>query len=528
MGLLDRVMGLDARTADDDGLFANPGVGSDFYFEDVGSIALSGEKITPEAAKSISAVFGCVRVLATHAGFLPIHFFDRGEDDRKSRVRDYQPARLFAHPWGAPNQWQSVVEFKEMFQGHAALRGNAFAEIIPTDAGFAGELVPLHPDHVRPIGQTRAGKVLYGHRDEQGREREIPQEFMFHLRTTPDDDGVMGMSPIRYGAETLGLARATERHGSTFFRNRSDPGGVVSTEGELSDAAYKRIRDQWRRTHRGPNRAHEVAILEGGLKWERVGLSNEDSQFLETQEFTVEQIARFYGVPLRFIQAGKDAKLGSVEADGIDLLRSALMPWFARWEARISISLIEPQLRETRFAEFVPAAILRGDTKTRYETYAIGIQNGFLGRQQIEKWENLPPQDDAIPMPVGAGSPNAPAGAAPPDDDEPETVAVSPGALLTAHRAAVVVEGFAENLVRKETNAIRKLAERHGGDDTAFAAALGEFFEKHGRLVAKTLNLNDATAKRYARERCDAWKSETFERDGVAALVQLSIGGSDV
>jgi phage portal protein BeeE len=92
---------------------------------------------------------------------------------------------------------------------------------------------------------------------------------------------VNGMVPVEIASDAIGLARACEIHGASFFGNGARPGVILSTDQMLSPEAAENTRNQWERAHRGPDRAQRTAVLQGGLKVNELGGNNQESQFLE-------------------------------------------------------------------------------------------------------------------------------------------------------------------------------------------------------------------------------------------------------
>src|SRR5262249_13910989 len=160
---------------------------------------------------------------------------------------------------------------------HVLLRGNSYSQIIRNNAGDPIELMPLHPTRVKPEIEKETGNLVYKVRLKEGINREVTlqQSEVFHLRGY-HDSGLEGTSPIAYMAEAVGLGLAMEAHSASFFGNNAAPAGTLNYPGELGDQAFEQLQKDWLDVHQGPKNAGKIAILENGLKWERVGLSAED------------------------------------------------------------------------------------------------------------------------------------------------------------------------------------------------------------------------------------------------------------
>jgi len=186
----------------------------DFWFEPVSARTSSGVRVTPDASLRLSAVYACVRILSETMASLPIVLYRKRADGGKDRVTDHWLHTLLCR---RPNRYQNPFEWREMLQGHLALRGNAYCQIITNPRGEIVELVPIHPDRVR-MELLRSGEFRYRVTDRFGDEAVLPRGDVWHLRGL-SSDGLMGMSPIELARESLGMALAAQNYGSRFFAN---------------------------------------------------------------------------------------------------------------------------------------------------------------------------------------------------------------------------------------------------------------------------------------------------------------------
>ena len=139
-------------------------------------------------------------------------------------------------------------------------------------------------------------EILYKYTvDGRGQPVDIPADDIWHLKGI-SSDGFVGLSPLTLAREAIGLTLAAETHGSIYFKNGAQPSGVVSYPGKLKETSYVRFRNSIQEAIAGSNKFRAV-VLEEGASWAPVGMSNEISQFLETRQFQVEDIARIFRVP---------------------------------------------------------------------------------------------------------------------------------------------------------------------------------------------------------------------------------------
>jgi HK97 family phage portal protein len=481
----------------------------------------AGVKVTADVAMTLSTFWACVRFLSETIGALPLVMYRRNADGSRERATNH-PLYDVLHT--RPNQWQTAVEFISMMQGHALLRGNAYARIVAGERGPVDQLIPLHPDRVT-VETLANGRLRYTVKQGDGSTKTYTQDEIFHLRGM-SSDGVTGLSVVEYAANSVGLTLAAERYGSRFFRNDSRPGGVLSTDKKLSAGQPERMKERWRATQAGASRG-DVAILEEGLTFQAIGVPPEEAQFLGTREHQALDVCRWFNIPPHMVGVpGGVTEWGSgLEQMGRGMVVYTLMPWLVRWQQAIGRDLIlAPQIY---YAEFVVEGLLRGDIAARYGAYSTGRQWGWLSVNEIRMLENLNPVEggDVYLQPLNM----VPAGS----EFEGTAVPSRPLADMAADpdHYAMLAEAAAGRLVRKEVAAMAKARERAGDDKAAMETAVREFYAGHAKLVAETMAVSLEVASVYCMARVRGWLMDeggVFDGDEEGAgafLMGLAMGG---
>ncbi|MGB4093626.1 MAG: phage portal protein, partial [Ruminococcus flavefaciens] len=204
-------------------------------------------------------------------------------------------------------------------------------------------------------------------------------------------NGLVGFSPIAMMKNALGAVMAVERYGSAFFKNGAQPAGVLEHPGVLKDP--QKIRDNWTKAYGGARNAHRIAVLEEGMQYKPISLPPEDSQFLSTREFDVEEICRMFQVPPHLVQDLKRSTFNNIEHQGIAFVQYSLMPWIIRIEKGIMKDLLLEEEQDVYFPKFNVDGLMRGDYQSRMNAYAIGVGNGFFSPNDVRRLENM----DLIP-----------------------------------------------------------------------------------------------------------------------------------
>ncbi|WP_311747544.1 phage portal protein [Proteus columbae] len=346
----------------------------------------SGRRVSTQLAMQLTSVFSCVRVLAESVGMLPCSLYEQLESGNKRATKE----RLHKLLAVKPNNYMTPQELWELLIACLCLRGNFYAYKVYA-LGEVVELLPLDPSCVTPKLNNQ-WELEYQVTFPNGKSETLTQQEIWHVRIFTLD-GLVGLSPIAYARQAIGLGLATEEHGARLFGNGAVTSGVLQTEQELSDLAFDRLKRDFEENHQGLTNAHKPLILEMGLKWQQISLSAEDAQFLETRKFQLEEICRIFRVPLHMVQNTDRATFNNIENLGIGFINYSLVPYLIRIEQRINAGLVKASKQGTFYAKFNTGALLRGDMKSRFEAYSTGINWGIYSPNECRELEELNPRE---------------------------------------------------------------------------------------------------------------------------------------
>jgi HK97 family phage portal protein len=336
-----------------------------------GSPTASGNRISQSTAMQVTAVYACVSMIAYDVAKLGAQIF-AGEPKGRSTVAKGHPIYSILR---RPNSWQTPFEFYAQMQAAMLLRGNGYAVILRDRRGNPTQLVPINPDRVAlweaPTGElfymvTRAGL------HEMAILREMPllihSDNIFHVRGL-SANGLIGLSPIAMEREAIGLAIAQEQLASHWMRNAAQPSTVLATDQELTDAVVARTAAAWEQRKAGAANAGKVAILEMGLKFERLTINASDMEFIAARQFQLTEIARIYRVPMHMLGEKSAGHGNNISQMSQEYLNNTLSTWLTAWEERFAFTF---DLHENEmFVRFDRDKILEADIATRYAAWRI-------------------------------------------------------------------------------------------------------------------------------------------------------------
>lgn len=349
---------------------------------DGGGPTHAGVRVNESTALNVSTVYACVRNIAEDVAKLPLHLYSF-DGDNKQRERTHPLYRILHD---APNPEMSSVDFRQCLTGHLGSWGNGYAEIEWAGNNKVLGLWPIHPRRVQ-VKRDEAGNLYYEVRsaDGTGAAKMLKPYQMFHVRGF-SPDGVMGYSPVRVAAESIGAALATDKFASAFFGNGAWPGFALEHPGTIEEEARQALRNSFEERHRGGENAHRPILLQDGMKLNRFSVPPDEAQFLETRQFSVEEICRWYRMPPHKVQQLLRSHYNNIEHQSIEYVTDTLLPWLVRWENEIRRKLIPDG--QPLFAEHSVEGILRGDSESRAKFYNQMFQVGAFSTNDILKLEN--------------------------------------------------------------------------------------------------------------------------------------------
>lgn len=358
----------------------------------------SGKPVNERTAMQMTAVYSCVRILSEAVAGLPIHIYRYTDSGGKEKALDHPLYRLLHDE---PNPEMTSFNFRETLMGHLLLYGNAYAQIIRNARGEVLGLYPLMPNKMT-VDRDSQGNLYYlysrGSDDtpvggESG-QIYLPPSDVLHIPGL-GYDGIVGYSPLAMAKNAVGLAIATEEYGAKFFANGAAPGGVLEHPGTIKDP--QKVKDSWNTSYQGSGNSHRIAVLEEGMKYQPIGISPEQAQFLETRKFQINEIARIYRVPPHMVGDLEKSSFSNIEQQSLEFVKYTLDPWICRWEQSLARRLFTENEKTEYFIRFNVEGLLRGDYQSRMNGYAVARQNGWMSANDIRELENI----DRIPAEEG-------------------------------------------------------------------------------------------------------------------------------
>lgn len=344
----------------------------------------AGVHVDHDTALKFSAVFRAISYIAQSIACLPwMVIQERGE--KKTRLFTHQVAKLLHQ---RPNPEMNAITFRETMVAWALSWGNGYAEIETDRAGRPVALWPLAPDRVQVKRDRETQEIVYEVNNYFGGATYLPPWKVFHLHGL-GFDGLVGYSVISLAARSIGISIAAEELGEDFFANGLVSTGYLKMPGKLSPTGVEAVKTEIREKFLGHGKRWTPPVFQEGLEWSEMSIKPEDAQMLQTREFQVTDIARWFGLPPHKLGQLVKTSYASQEMASIEVVNDALLPWVIRLEQEANFKLFKPA--ELLYTKLNLTSLLRGDNKTRAEFYEKMRNTGVFSVNDILRLEDMDP-----------------------------------------------------------------------------------------------------------------------------------------
>tara|TARA_R110000823_G_scaffold10414_3_gene36459 strand:- start:1697 stop:2908 length:1212 start_codon:yes stop_codon:yes gene_type:complete len=340
----------------------------------------SGVPVNNDTALTFSAVWAAIRILSESVAQLPISLIEREENGDKIN-RTNHPLYNLIH--NKPNEYISYFSFMQKIMFDLCLNGNSYVQI---ERNGAGRPVALYPIDFSKV-EIREFEDKYFYFNTLTGEA-IEYEEMLHFKIMTQD-GMLGMSPIQTCANSISWGLGLETYGNSYFQNGAKVSGVLETDRALSTEAIDRLRNSFDNNYSKIGDANKTLILEEGLKFNTISMSNEASQFLASRQFSIEEICRIFNVPPHMLADLSKSSFSNIQEQSREFVQYSLMPYLAMIEQEMTNKLFKKNEYGKLFVEFNTNALLRGNPKDRAEYYRTMLNIGAISINEIRQKENM-------------------------------------------------------------------------------------------------------------------------------------------
>jgi HK97 family phage portal protein len=347
--------------------------------------------IDREIALKYSAIFACTRVLSETLASMPLFTYRKQDDGSKKEGNDIGLYDILHYE---PNYEMTPFNFKEALMMNLCLGGNGYAQKVFSSSRIP-ELLALYPqdyENVKPERDPATKRMTYKVRYDEGgisKDKTMTREYIFHIPGV-SMNGITGIIPINYASKAIELGLTYETFGVNFYKNGANTSMALIHPKSLKDAAYERLKKEVEEKRTGLRNVNKPWLLEEGMQIKELTINPVDAQHLELKYFQIEEICRFYRVPLHLVQHLLRATNNNIEHQSLEFIIYTMLPWAKRIEENINLQLLTREERKAGyFTEFKFDIFLRGDMASRAAAYASARQWGWMSVNDIRRLENM-------------------------------------------------------------------------------------------------------------------------------------------
>lgn len=350
--------------------------------------------VNEDTAMKVAAFYRGLIYISTQIAKLPWE-----TKDKSNQIVEDDLSKLLSL---APNSEMNAFSFRLQAIQNAIMHGNSYAEIERTYSGRPVAVWPI-PSCDTELVRSRDGLLFYkingssgygtyaniddgySESNSYGKTVYLPARDVFHVKNFHTKDGLVGQGLKDFAIQTLGISLAADNMASGIFNNGGVPSGILKHKGQLSDEAYKRLKDSWAEQNSG-RKAGSTSILEEGVEYEAIEIDAETLQFLESRKFGVIEIARFLGLPPTKLFDTTGTTFSNIENANLEVATDTLDAWARNLESEADIKLLNNGYGG-RYSELDLYAVFRGDMKTRADYFKALMGIGAITPNQVRARE---------------------------------------------------------------------------------------------------------------------------------------------
>lgn len=342
-------------------------------------------EVTQEDMMAFHAVFACVTLIASDISKLGVKRHGISSDGIWTPIGGNDVL-------SKPNGYQTREQFLESWLISKLSRGNAYVLKERESGGSARKLHVLHPDRVTPL-VSESGDVYYELKsdklaqvNEEGRVV-VPASEIIHDRFNCLYHPLVGLSPLYAASLAVVQGRHIQKNSAVFFGNNSNPGGVLTAPGAISDETAKRLKEHWDANYSGDN-SGKVAVLGDGLDYKPMAVTATDAQLIEQLRWTSEIVCSVFHVPPYKIGVGALPSYQNIQALNGEYYSQCLQRLIKDIQSLLNEGLDVPAKQGYRFDL---DALLMMDTQTQVNVLKESVGSALMKPNEGRRKLNLPP-----------------------------------------------------------------------------------------------------------------------------------------
>jgi HK97 family phage portal protein len=336
----------------------------------------AGVYVDTTTTLSVPGIWRGVTLISDAIGGLPLHAY-RGEE-----YVDPQPSIL-----ERPVATETRIETISSMVAALLIHGNYVAILGPPGSnGYPETFYPVSPEKVGV--RLEEGQIVY-----RINSTDYDSSEVMHIKGFSLPGELVGYGILSAQRQAIGGAIATQTYAQRYFNGGAIPPAYLESDNpDLTQEEADAMKMAWMQSYGGINMSPPV--FNSSTRVKTIASTARDSQLVESRQYSLTEIANMIGLPAYYLGAPNSSRTYSnVSEENLQLVRWSLMPWISRIEQKLTDYIPRGQT-----AKFNVDALLRPDTKSRYEAHAIALRYGFLTVDEVRELEHREPNPAAVPV----------------------------------------------------------------------------------------------------------------------------------
>lgn len=362
-------------------------------------LGISSDDLNISGANSLKeiVVLICIKILAEAVSKLPLKIYQNNNGIQKATNHYLYPFLKLR-----PNPYMSACDFWKCIEVNRNIYGNSYVWLdfvtVGRNAGKIQGFYPLNPLQMEvwcdDIGLLSSkNSIWYIYNDNMGIPHKLQSSDLLHFKGLTSN-GLVGINPIETLRNSIENAKSAEKFLNNSYKNGMQTKGIVQYVGDLNKDAEETFRTKFEQMSNGLSNSNRVSLLPIGYQFQPISLTMTDAQFLENTELTERQLAAAFGIKMHQLNNMKKNSYASTSEANAEFYSDTLLSILTMYEQELTYKIfLNSEIQNGYYAKFNTDVILRANTKTRYEAYALAIQNGFKTPNEIREMEEDPAKD---------------------------------------------------------------------------------------------------------------------------------------
>jgi len=337
-----------------------------------------GAVISTNAALTLPAYYNAVDQITNDIAKLPKHVYKKNGTNRE---------KLSQHPISylinrEPNKLMTAFIFHKMMAQAAINRGNGIAIINRgQNTAIIQSLEFVHPDDIKDI-KLVSNELYYFIK-----EKVYTSDEVIHI-TGYTDNGLVGVSVIKYAANVLGISLAAQKFSQETFENRGVGYAVIEADGDIPKEKKAEIENAVNSKLQGDGKIKSV-MLDDGHKYKAIQINNQEAQLVEQGKLSIADICRFLNISLHKVKMLDNANYNALNMLNIEHASDSIQPWSIKFSQEYDKKLFTDNEKIDHYIKMNDNILLRADLQTKGEWYSKAVQAGIYTRNEIRAMEEL-------------------------------------------------------------------------------------------------------------------------------------------